>query len=759
MPHRPGLAPAEMGSTMRVFFGFFLVSGFCSLIYEVVWLRLAMAQLGVTTPMVSIVLSVFMAGLAFGSWGAGVVARRFESRGVGFLIRLYAVAELTVAASLAVVPGGLARGRSLLAATVAGNEWGSGSYHLASGLWVLLVLLPFCVSMGATFPLAMGAIRTLAPERASRSFSYLYVANVAGATAGTLASAFVLIELLGFTGTLRVAATLNALLAAAAVCISMRTTPGSAAREAAMTPPAVGCRDSFVGSRIPVALFATGLVSMAMELIWVRQFTPYLGNVVYTFALILATYLVATFVGSRIYRWMAQARPEQVAGILGTGLVGVVGFLGVLPLVTVDYRLPLPEGTTAGLLRVLVGIGPLCAALGFVTPLLLDRWSSGDPQRAGTGYAINTVGCILGPLLAGFVLLPVVGERWALLGLSLPALVVGLLTPVRAASGEPERRPRPSWAWAASAAATLIVVLTTVDFESHFPGAVVRRDSTATVTASGAGMQKRLLVNGIGMTALTPITKMMAHLPLAHLSEPATSALTICFGMGTSFRSTLSWGVRATSVELVPSVPSLFPFFHADAAALLALPNSRVVLDDGRRFLERSAETYDAIIIDPPPPTEASGSSLLYSRQFYETARTRLRPGGILQQWIPGGERPVVGAFVSAIRVSFPHVRAFVSQEGWGLHILASAAPIPWLDPEVLANRLPATARQDLIEWGPAGSAAEQFAIVLAREAPLDVLTAGTPQTGPLDDDRPINEYYVLRRFFAKYATAGLQAQ
>src|SRR6185295_347951 len=105
-----------------VFFVFFLISGFCSLVYEVVWLRLAMAQFGVTTPLVSIVLSVFMAGLALGSWGAGRLARRLEARPV-LLLRLYAAAELTIALSATAVPLLLSYGRSRLVGQGAASEW------------------------------------------------------------------------------------------------------------------------------------------------------------------------------------------------------------------------------------------------------------------------------------------------------------------------------------------------------------------------------------------------------------------------------------------------------------------------------------------------------------------------------------------------------------------------------------------------------------------------------------------------------------
>lgn len=733
----------------RWFFVFFCVSGFCSLVYEVVWLRLAMAQYGVTTPLVSIVLSVFMAGLALGSWGAGRLARRWEGRAAA-LVRLYGLAELAIAASAAVVPWMLAEGRTLLARTGAG-EWGSAGYYGASGLWVALALLPFCLCMGATFPLAMGAIRGEAPELSAQSFSYLYVANVVGATAGTLAAAFVLIELLGFRGTLAFTASLNAILAVAALALSRRSWPAGAGRPAEATASGPGgAADVRPGPSPLWALFATGLVSMAMEVVWVRLFTPYLGTVVYSFATILALYLAATFVGSRTYR--ALGRGGRVR--LEPWIWGGIAVAGLLPLVLADPRWG--KGAMAeGVVRTAAGILPFCAGLGFVTPLLVDRWAAGEPQRAGTGYAVNVVGCIVGPLLAGFALLPAVGERTALLVLALPLLALGAVAgPPRGDRRPAHRRPLVALGLAAAAGASIFALART--FESQFPNPVVRRDSTATVTALGQGMRKRLLVNGIGMTVLVPVTKMMAHLPLAFQAEPPRRALTICFGMGTSFRSTLSWGVDGTAVELVPSVPTLFGYFHHNAPRLLASPRTHVVIDDGRRFLERSRDTFDVIVIDPPPPVEAAGSSLLYSREFYEALKPRLAPHGIVQQWIPGGDDPTVVAFVRAMRDSFPYVRGFVSIQDWGLHLLGSRQPIPVTTPEELAGRLPRPALRDLLEWGPEATAEQQFARALRGEIDPDRVIARVPGTGPLRDDRPLNEYYFLRRLRSGGEAAGV---
>jgi spermidine synthase len=289
------------------------------------------------------------------------------------------------------------------------------------------------------------------------------------------------------------------------------------------------------------------------------------------------------------------------------------------------------------------------------------------------------------------------------------------------------------------------LIFVTHSYRQRFPKALVRRDSTATVIATGEGMQKRLLVNGVSMTYLTPVTKMMASLPMAFLDHPPQNALVICMGMGTTHRSILSWGVDSTVVDLVPSVPALFWYYHADASNLLKSPRSHVVIDDGRRFLERTTGQYDLIVIDPPPPIEAAGTSLLYSREFYSAAQKRLRPDGILQQWFPGADLVTTAAIARALKESFPYVRAFASVEHWGIHYLASSRPIPDRSATELARRMPAGAAADLVEWGPFPTAEQQFAAVLEQEVPIDRLLAAAGNVPAILDDRPVNEYYMLR--------------
>ena len=720
---------------LRWYFGFFFVSGFCSVLYELVWLRQAMARFAVTTALVSIVLSAFMIGLGVGSWGAGKLVRRRVLRVPS--LRLYAAVEFLISLSAFAVPWELSVGRSILQRLEVGDPFSPPLYYLLAGLWIGIAMVPWCACMGATFPLAMAAIRERSGAEggdSERSFSYLYLANVLGALAGT-GVPLLLIEELGFKGTLGCAAALNLLLALSALRLSLSE---GRREERAQVEPTPALPQVAVAIRWPyLVLFGTGLTSMACEVVWIRIFTPGLGTMVYAFATILGLYFCATYMGSRFYR-KSKSYKDELGGLLFAALSLSV----LLPLLMCDPRISLVYQ-----LRVF-SILPFSFIVGWITPMMIDRVAQGDPDRAGRGYAVNIAGCVIGPLISGFVLLPWIGERYALLICALPWMVAAFL-PVAALGAAGDVQWHVKWKESLACLLGLAMVVGTRDFESTFVPRETLRDSTATVTAIGSTKRgKYLLVNGVSMTSMTPVTKMIAHLPLAFLPHSPQSVLVICFGMGTTYRSALSWGISSTAVELVPSVVKFFPYFHSDANALLASPLSHVVIDDGRSYLQRSGQQFDVIVIDPPPPVEAAASSLLYSKEFYAIARQHLRSGGILQQWLPVGteDRAIVAAAARALRESFPHVRAFRSVEGWGYHFLASDSPLESYSAEDLAAHMPPAASADLVEWGPYPTAEQMFARVLSQEASVDELIRAEPGVPALDDDRPVNEYFLVRR-------------
>jgi spermidine synthase/MFS family permease len=705
---------------------FFFLSGLCSIVYELVWLRLAMASFGVTTALISILLSVFMAGLGAGSWFAGRWVRRYGDQLKVPPLRLYALCELLIGISALLVPLELLWGSRLLERIAGSATVSSGAFYLLSGGWLALTLIPWCACMGATIPLGMFAIRRGLQGKSQRSFSFLYIANVLGAVAGA-AVAPLMIELYGFHGALRSCAILNGIifLSAFALALSERWRIGEPRQSDSRAPLVTSS-----GRSVLRLLFATGVATMAAEVIWLRLYTYFVGPFVYSFAEILAAYLLATFCGSQIYRFWSRTSGQE-SRLLWVSLA----FFGLLPLLTADPRLGMQSD-----LRIFLGVFPFSAVIGFLTPMLVDRWSEGDPDRAGRAYAVNVIGCIIGPLLSGFILLPVFGERLSMLLLVLPWMAMALFGRKR------EERGLQLVATAALVIAAVSLFVLTRDYEVDFPGGITLRDRTATVIATGEGMDKELLVNGVGMTNLTPITKMMAHFTLAHLQQPPQNALIICFGMGTTFRSAMSWDIPVTVVELVPSVPKVFTYYHADGGALLKSPKAHIVIDDGRRFLDRTNQKFDAIIIDPPPPLEAAASSLLYSRDFYTVASQHMTAGAILQQWLFGGDDADRAAVTRALTDVFPYVRVYRSMEGGdNYHFLASMSPVSEFTAPELVARTPKAAITDMMEWGPAKTPKEQYDGLVSQEVSAKRLIAPAANTPPLQDNRPINEYYWLR--------------
>jgi len=386
-------------------------------------------------------------------------------------------------------------------------------------------------------------------------------------------------------------------------------------------------------------------------------------------------------------------------------------------------------------------ICPFCALLGYLTPGLIDNYAAGHPAGAGRAYAINVLGCILGPLFACYCLLPFLNERYALIGLTVPLVVFWMAL---------FKRPR----LPVRIALTLAIAAAfggscfTRDFETtirrNHPEAQARRDYAASVLSFGTNWDRRLLVNGIGMTTLTPMTKFMAHLPMAIHQGPPQSVLVICFGMGTTYRSAVSWDVDTTVVELVPGVTKAFRFYHPDADQVVANPKGQIVIDDGRRFLNRCGRKFDVIIVDPPPPIEAAGSSLLFSKEFYAIAREHLNTNGVLQMWFPGGDTLTTCAVYRSIYESFPHVHCYWGLSGWGKHLIASNDPIDVPDAQTLAARMPESARRDLLEWNSTETVPHCLHAVLTNEVSLPESLNPGP-TVEVTDDHPFNEYYLRR--------------
>lgn len=742
-------------------FVLFFISGFCGLLYQTIWLRLAFAAFGVITPVLSVVVSVFMLGLALGSWWGGCLIKRLSGQMKVSALVFYAGTEGIIGLSAFAVPWLFSAGRELLLGLGQSN---SIAYMVGSALCIALSLLPWCFCMGTTFPFMMAFIK----ERGAgdtRSFSGLYLSNCLGAMFGTILTAVVLIEMLGFRQVLFVGAAGNFLIALTSLILSRR-------QPAVPEEPAAEVNTESAGQAkmetLPaLMLFATGFASMAMEVVWTREFLYVIGTEVYAFAELLFAYLLAMCVGSYVYRKDAVTGKLAPLGLLFMWLA----LVSILPLVLNDpllgaiftgfsamiYQWCVPSAPhdpsllfhPVTVFTALASITPCSYLFGYITPRVIDEYAGGGPKAAGAYYAVNTVGCILGPLAASYFLLPLAGSKHAIVMLSVPFLLFAI--PYFKSLSKARR-----WCQLAALAAAFLMLPAFVSTYEELPSRIkvpsqVRRDYAATVVAFGTGRQRNMMVNGDHVTSLNQCVKDMAHIPLAlHTGKPE-KALVICFGMGTTFRSLMSWPLDVTAVELVPSVVKSFPFFHANAAELLADTRAHALVDDGRRFLSRSSQSFDLIAIDPSPVMEKGCMSLLFSEEFMQLAKKHLRPGGILQFFFAEGEERTCKAVFRTISGNFKYLRVF-NDPGNGFFCFASDSPLNKASTaEQVFNTMPATAQKDMLEWLPAGGddrtrLLRQINWFFDHEIALsDLLDADLRLR--ITDDKPINEYHLLRNF------------
>ena len=730
-----------------------ILSGAAALTYEIVWTRLLLLIFGSTTHSVVAVLWAYMGGLALGSYLVGKRADTHRNP-----LRLYALLEIAAGVLAALTLPGLLIAQSVYVHAFHWLSSPSTSFLLKFAL-TSLILFPATVAMGGTLPVLTQWVSLRSAHSPKKLISWLYAANTLGAVAGTLLAGFVWIELAGLRISILGASAVDVLLGAAIWYLAPRTAE-AAASPAVVTSDRPAAASSYPAWKVQLALIIfgiSGLTSMAYEVAWMRLLTPTTGNYIYAFSLILALVLLGVTVGSAaaplLFRGERVPLGQFAAAEFGLCLGAVVSLLAGSHLTNFG-----PVGT------VLLTTLPASFCMGLTFPVVA---SLPHPERAqgsfiGKAYAVNTVGCLLGPLVAGFALLPAFGTTDTVLSL---ALLNGLMA---AALVLMEQNVLTSRTRIVCAASTVLVLglgfLFGIGHQETFEGRrsyqylaalekrgyphLVAEDETAAVLAwkRPGSLNAGLLVDGVGMTELSVETKLIGHLPLLLLPN-AKNMLVIAFGMGTTFRSALTHDIHVDAVELVPSVPKAFPVFHEDAAQVLANPNGRIFINDGRNYVLVAEQQYDAVVVDPPPPINAAGTTVLYSREFYQQAKRILRPDGLFLQWLFYGARnDDYRMLVKSFADEFPYIAVFRSPHRAGLFLVGSRQPIV-LAHDVIAKALsaPAVAR-DLNEWGGGWTAESLLSLYLGDRQLLERYAGTAP---PVTDDHPATEYFILRHRFS----------
>jgi len=590
----------------------------------VIWQLYASLAIGVSALGTAITLVATMGGMTLGALGAGRVLR---DRALRHPARAYALLEVIIglAGALTLAPGF----RLLLRLDSAVYLQHPTLAPVLQLACILLVLGVPAAAMGATVP-----VFGLMARGAGTSIAILYGVNTAGAALGVLVATFVLLPRLGVELTAIVLASVNLTVAAAAWLLPSRGAVPDEVSDAS-APRREG---RAAGSELLIVL-VTGFVILGLEVAWFRALRAAFLSTTDSFAIMLTAVLVALGVGAPLSRRVSRTG-FPLPRLL---LLGGLAVLGATPLLErfdlllgVSFQHPYPVVAAARLLASIVVLCPPIAILGCCLPAVLAR--HGGTTAWARVYTVSTLGAAAGSLAAGWVLLPTLGsERTAwLLGLLVLATALALL--------EPAMRLR---AAALAAAAVAIAVLgdsgafrTRLQgtFESPIVRTVAVREGpdTSVAVADDAAGDRILSIDGFVATSQGNVghyMRWMGRLPM--LSHPAPArALVICFGTGQTADAVRDEGPGDLDiVELNPNVYRLAPYFSSNHD-VLSDPRVHPVVMDGRAWLRRTDRRYDVVTLEPMPPTFA-GVNALYSREFYELVTARLRPGGVVAQWLP----------------------------------------------------------------------------------------------------------------------------
>jgi spermidine synthase len=642
----------------------FFISGFTALLYQVVWQRMLGLFLGSDVRSVSVVVASYLLGLGVGSLIGGQWSDRLSRRQA---VQIYGLCSLVIA-----IVASLSR---VWFYDLLFRQWQSlaSSLPLMSGIVFLSLLLPTAL-MGLSLPLLAKATSAEAEQAAAR-IGLLYGINTLGSGLGTLISGWYLVGTVGYEATLYLGASLSGLVGLVALASASQFDPSAPELKQEQGTKDVRPENVRLLLEWCLLVFCSGLVAIALEILWFRVLDIALQSIAYTYAHLLAFILVSNAVGSligaRVVRTLRQ--PRRVFLVI-QGLVVAYSALAIWlislywqshPELREDIGYIDPHNITSAVVVKyfvfpLVMMVPPNLLLGFYVPLVQQAVQTDDRQigwRVGLIQVVNILGNTTGSLLTGLVLLEYIGTAMSLRLLTLIGL--GLVVMIR-----------PNWMRArliGGLALLLIAIgvlfpsnarlwaaLHSIPPQQYFK---VAEDSTGVAAVTEVDRKGTLLASG---QAQAQFPYMQVHLLLgtvpALLHPHPTQVLIIGLGSGgtphTIGVNPLTQHVRV--VELLGSELTVLRQYAQTAIGeslklLFQDPRYEFVVGDGRRELVTTERQFDIIEADAINPWR-SRAGMLYSQEFFQEVRSRLAPGGFSVQWNVGTETE------QTFRNVFPHV-------------------------------------------------------------------------------------------------------
>ena len=691
----------------------FLFSGATALVYQVVWTRLLTLFFGSTILAVSTVLAVFMGGLAIGS---ALLGKKADT--VTEPIRFYGWLELIIGVLAIATPltfSAIEKFYVLIHGYMDLSFWEAALVRF--GLSTLL-LLPPTIMMGGTLPVLSKVFLNESGTNTGRSISTLYFINTAGAVIGTLAAGIFLLQLLGIQNLLLVAGLINLGIFAFAYRMPRMQMAQPAGEPSARTghDSAMTPRWSRNAVLAVLVLFFSGMAALIYEVAWTRVLTLVIGSSTYAFTIMLATFLFGIALGSVLVgRYSAHRKPglgllavcQILIGALALGTSAIFGllpdaFVSLFGAVGENYSLFLAANFLLCFLVMVPATLFMGASFPVASALVVENFGSSG-QRIGLLYAGNTVGAILGAFLTGFVLLPKMGIQNTLILTVYINLVSGLVLSlfILAKQGGGQRFLAPA------VAASLILFLAfvwqpswdtlkmtsgpyayAVQYQkmpidarlARIKQLYYREGPMATVSVIQEGKHVRLAVDGktdAGNYRDMTTQVFAGHLPML-VRPDAREVLIVGYASGITAGAVGRHDVSGIDcVEIEPAMREASQFFSEENFHIIDDPRFRLIVDDARSYVLGSKKKYDVIISEPSNPWQA-GSSRLFTREAFVNARSSLKKGGLMAQWMHlyGVDVETFRLVVRTFQSVFPHVSLWADPDYPDVIFLGSTEPI-----------------------------------------------------------------------------------
>jgi spermidine synthase len=776
----------------------FIFSGITGLIYQIVWFKYLALFLGNTTYAQTVVLATFMGGLAIGAWLWG---RRADASKRPLAV--YAGLEIGIGIYCLLYPAFIGFLRDGFIAIVhAANLPSDGAAVLAlKFLLSLLTLLLPTVLMGGTLPVLVKAL-SQSLEESGKNVALLYFLNSFGAVLGSALGGFVFVPQIGLRASMLLTAIINIVIGLCALLLNKRASQASKP-ESEMAPES---EHVFPAKEMSIALIVagiSGMASMMYEIGWVRLLVLVLGSSTYSFSLMLIAFITGITLGS----WIVSSLITRIKNLFAflavcqagaaMALCATLPLYGRLPYYFVHLGKILQRSETTYPIFLslqfvfcfLVMVVPTIF-LGMTLPVasrIATRSLSVLGKSIGNVFSINTLGTVLGSLLAGLALIPLIGIKHTIeVGLGLNILMALL---VLFSGARPARSVRfaggglvlavaliyflmaPNWSQAVSLSGVFRLINRNApapkDYAS-FAGmfadkkVVYYREGRSATIAVGEDRdqlnpQRVLVVNGKADASTRgdlPTQTLLGQLPMLFHPQP-DSVLVIGFGSGVSLGSVLMHEVKSVDcVEISPEVIEASQFFDAVNNKPLSDPRTHLYVDDALAFLKLTSGRYHAIVSEPSNPWIA-GIGNLYTAEFLNVCKQRLTEDGLMVQWFHLYEMDDETARLAfrTFRSVFPHVTIWQALTT-DIILLGSKQPLTF-DPAALQAKLARPRVKENLERIQLDDFPTLLSLEMMTQNALDQYTG----LGELNtEDRPLLEYRAPRAFFANNGAPGFFA-